>query len=175
MRTHDQYKNYICYGFNCKESFKTSVLLKTHLKKHDLFKKGFKCCYCEVEYTRYCTLKNHLKVHENEERLQLANNILNEDKNKKYNVKLQKEENSNEKQNNLKFSNISNKKVVLFKTYKPDNASLNLKMQLSELEIGIFSFIKVINNSNCEFVSKMTFIKEKFCQLLTEDYHSYIS
>ena len=176
MRTHDQDKNYICYDSNCKESYKTSVLLKTHLKKHDLFRKGFKCCYCEVEYTRYCTLRNHLKVHENEERLQIANDILKEDKSKKHLVKNQKEENSNERPtNNLKCNNISNKKIILFKTYKTDNVFLDLKKQLSELEIGIFSFIEGINKDNNQFVSNMTLIKERFCQLLTEDSLSYIS
>lgn len=62
-RVHSDQKNYKCYINGCEESYITSVDLKGHLKTHNPNKSQFFCISCDCSFTRYDSIKTHIRTH----------------------------------------------------------------------------------------------------------------
>lgn len=63
-KLHCQFKSYKCYSPNCQAAYYYSFSLRKHLVKHGLPSNCFTCSVCKIKFSRYQTLINHIKTHE---------------------------------------------------------------------------------------------------------------
>lgn len=65
FKLHKSENTYKCYFPKCRFICKSSIILKRHMKEyHRICSNEFECLKCDLKYTRYTTLMDHIKVHD---------------------------------------------------------------------------------------------------------------